>query len=55
LRCAVQKALSSRPRALELSPQRHNGDIGTQSAGLSSDAKCNTPRRFDIGKVVSRP
>jgi hypothetical protein len=21
-------------------------------AGLSSDAKCNTPRRFDIGKVV---
>jgi hypothetical protein len=21
-------------------------------ASLSSDAKCNTPRRFDIGKVV---
>jgi hypothetical protein len=22
---------------------------------LSSDAKCNTPRRFGIGKVVPRP
>ena len=25
---------------------------GPPDCGLSSDAKCNTPRRFDIGKVV---
>jgi hypothetical protein len=28
------------------------GNKGRLPVRLSSDAKCNTPRRFDIGKVV---
>ena len=27
-------------------------DMIAKASSLSSDAKCNTPRRFDIGKVV---
>jgi hypothetical protein len=28
------------------------GYVWDRAPGLSSDAKCNTPRRFDISKVV---
>ena len=42
---------------------RHGPPVRLQTAikrehgtpALSSDAKCNTPRRFDIGKVVQDP
>jgi hypothetical protein len=48
------RGAGGRVRPLRTIPQRRFGSSrkGRSGGYLSSDAKCNTPRRFDIGKVV---